>query len=35
MYNFIQENLNFSKKIEDLKTNIDKILIKIVFYENY
>lgn len=34
MYNFIQENLNFSKKIEDLKTNIDKILIKIVFYEN-
>lgn len=25
MYNFIQENLNFSKKIEDLKTNIDKI----------
>lgn len=35
MYNFIQENLNFSKKIEDLKTNIDKILIKIVFYENH
>lgn len=35
MYNFIQENLNFSKKIEDLKINIDKILIKIVFYENH